>query len=227
MRRNHTRRSASLMASISILALFALSLAIPQSASAATSGQSAQGIYRFLLEDGHTKQVEFDAHTQADGTTVGQMNFRDEAAFPDQDVDGAGAETPREPGVYLTVDFDCMTVERNKAVICGTIRDSNLSSYIGQRVLLVVEDNGDNPEAPDKLTWGFYKPAAGGWTPSDAELREDEGVGLTWTATDAERRDDEGVPSHPSTAINCQRFPVSSYSFVDVEHGEGSIQVQP
>ena len=50
---------------------------------------------------------------------------------------------------------------------------------------------------------------------------------LIWTAKDFERPDDLGIPSNPSKVIRCESFPLSSYSFVDVKHGGGNIQVRP
>jgi hypothetical protein len=95
--------------------------------------------------------------------------------------------------------------------------------------LLVVEDNGEGVEQPgaDKLTWGVYQNPAGGWIPKDAERDDDNGAGLTWIATDAERPDDPGIPSNQSRIIGCQSFPLSSYSFVDIAHGGGNVQVKP
>ena len=97
------------------------------------------------------------------------------------------------------------------------------------RVLLVVEDGGEGVNTPtaDKLTWGVYQPATPGWVPKDAERDDDNGASLTWIAKDAERDDDVGVPSNQSKVIGCGSFPLSSYSFVDVKHGGGNIQVQP
>lgn len=228
MRRINKMRTTSLIAGVSMLALVLLGSATVQSANAQTGGSTAFGSYQFSLEDGYTKYVEFDARTQPDGSAVGQLTFSDQAPIPDQDVDGTGDPDLKESpsGVYITVDFDGLKVDRNKAVMSGTVRDASIRRYIGQRVLLVVEDNGDNPETPDKLTWGFYNLTERGWTPSDAELKEDPGVGLKWIATDAERRDDEGVPYPRVEEITTQTFPLSSYDFVNPERGSGNIQVR-
>ena len=44
-----------------------------------------------------------------------------------------------------------------------------LGEYIGQRVLLAVEDNGEGGgEKGDRLTWALARPSEGGWTPTDA-----------------------------------------------------------
>ena len=107
----------------------------------------------------------------------------------------------------------------------GTVTDSS-SRVIGQRVLLTVEDNGDNSSVPDKVTWGVYQPVARNWTPSDAELKEDPGVGLRWIATDEEQKDDRGIEMPRSEAIDTRSFPVTSYAFVDVASGAGDIRVQ-
>lgn len=225
MRTNNTMRNTSLSAVVSIVALFLLIFAAPQLAAAQTGG-SAQGNYQLSLEDGYTRYVEFDARTQADGSTIGQLSFSDEAPLSEQDPDG---EPGREPsaGVYIKAEFDGMSVNKNTAVMSGTVRDSNFVSYIGRRVLLVVEDNGNDITTPDKMTWGVYKLTERKWTPADAELEDDRGASLRWIATDAEREDDKGIPSHGSEAIDSQTFPLSAFAYVDAERWAGDIRVEP
>jgi hypothetical protein len=207
---------------LSILALSLLTLA----ASSTAGAQTASGTYQFSLEDGYTKYLEFDAKTLADGSTSGQLTFTDEAKLTSQDVDGTGEPEETIPGFYIKADLDGLVVDKNDAVMSGTVRDSSIKDLIGRRVLLTVEDNGDNTGVPDKLTWGVYKPVVRDWTPSDAELKEDPGVGLKWWATDAEVKDDRGYAMPRSEAIDTQSFPVSSYGFVDVEKGAGDIIVR-
>ncbi|MDT4955381.1 MAG: hypothetical protein QOJ02_3519 [Acidobacteriota bacterium] len=211
----------------SLLALLLLCLATQHLATAQTAGQSTKGSYQFSLEDGYTKYTEFDAATQTDGSATGSMFFSDEAKITIQDVDGTGDKEVTYPGFSIKVGFDSLVVNRNQAVMSGTVTDSSIRDYIGQRVLLTVEDNGDNTKVADKLTWGIYKPVVRDWTPSDAELKVDPGVGMRWVATDAERKDDKGITMPMSEAIDTQRFPVSTYSFADIERGAGDILVQP
>jgi hypothetical protein len=208
-----------------ILALTLLSLATAQKLSAQTAGQSASGTYQFSFEDGYTKTLDFAAET-LDGKTSGQMSLTDEASFTIQDVDGTGVKEVTYPGFYLKADFDGMVVNQNQAVMSGTVRDSSVREFIGQRVLLTVEDNGDNTRVPDKLTWGIYEPVVRNWTPSDAELKEDPGVGLRWWATDAEVRDDKGYEMPRSEVFDAQTYPVASYAFADIAKGAGDIKVQ-
>lgn len=207
----------------SVLALLLLSLAAPLTASA----QSADGRYQFSFEDDYTKYVEFNARAMSGGGADGQMFFSDEAEIVYQDVDGTGEKEESYRGVSIKVDFDGMVVNKNQAVMSGTIRDATIGHFIGQRVLLTVEDNGDNTREPDRLTWGVYRPVVRNWVPSDAEWKEDPGVGMTWLATDAERRDDEGVKMPRNETIIAQSGPVSTYAFVDVLHGAGDIRVVP
>lgn len=208
-------------------ALLLLSLAAPRLTAAQAGGQSASGSYRFALEDGHSKYVEFDATNQSDGSATGRMFYSDDATIEYKDLDGAGETEARYDGFSIQVEFDTLTVDKNQAVMSGTIRESNIKDLIGQRVLLTVEDNGDNTRVPDKLTWGIYKPVERRWTPSDAERKEDEGVGARWIATDAERKDDTGVQMPKDETISTKSFPISSYSLVDVESGAGDILVKP
>ncbi|MDT4896537.1 MAG: hypothetical protein QOH25_1614 [Acidobacteriota bacterium] len=206
----------------SILALFLLGFAASQLATA----QSASGTYQFSLDDGYTKYVEFDAKKQADGSTTGQMTLTDEAKITVQDVDGTGVPEDTYPGFFIKADLDGLLVDKNQAVMCGTIRDSSVREFIGLRVLLSVEDNGDNTRVPDKLTWGSYLPTEGGWPTSDAELKDDPGVGMRWFASDAEVKDDQEVPMPKIYAINTQSFPVSTYDFIEVVKGAGDIIVR-
>lgn len=209
------------------LAFLLLCLASAPKLSAQTAGQSASGTYQFSLDDGYTKTLDFAAQTLADGSTSGQMSLTDEAAFTVLDVDGTGEKEVTYPGFYIKANFDGLVVNQNQAVMSGTIMDSTVREFIGQRVLLTVEDNGDNTRVPDRLTWGVYQPVARNWTPSDAEWKEDPGVGARWLATDAEVRDDKGIVMPGSEAFDTQTYPVSSYAFVEIAKGAGDIKVQP
>jgi hypothetical protein len=206
----------------SILALFLLVFAAPQIATA----QAASGAYQFSLDDGYTKYVEFEAQTQADGSAAGYMTLTDEAKIDVQDVDGTGVKENTLPGFYFKADLDSLLVEKNRAVMSGTVRDSSVRELIGKRVLLTVEDNGENTRVPDRLTWGVYDQTVRDWKASDAEWKDDPGVGLTWTATDAERREDEGVKMPADESTSSQRFPMATYGFVEVAKAAGDIVVR-
>lgn len=214
----------------SLAALLLLSLAAPRLTHAQTGGPYARGSYRFLLEDGLTKFVEFEASADERGIASGLMTFTDQAKIPDAD----DVEDPRPgdaPGeFYIRAELDRLTVEKNRAVMGGTVLESSHKTYIGRWVQLVVEDNRENPKVPDRLTWAFCRPRAGGWVPSDAERRYDDGAYLRWWATDAERDDDVGIPSVNllgDEEKGCRVYPLSFYSFVDLRRWEGDIIVQP
>jgi hypothetical protein len=118
-----------------------------------------------------------------------------------------------------------METNKNTAVIGGEIYDSNVPSAIGQRVLLVIEDNGIDGEK-DRLTWGIYQaPNPKPWIPVDAEDPNDRGAFLTWTATDAERKDDVGIPMPPNPLVQCKTFPGASYDFPEFKYAGGDLQV--
>lgn len=206
----------------SILALFLLGFAVPQLASA----QSASGTYQFSLDKEYTKYLEFEARNSTDGSTAGQMFFSDQERYTIQDVDGTGEKEITYPGFYVKAELDGLVVNKNQAVMSGTVRDSSVNELIGQRVLLTVEDNGDNIRIPDRLTWGVYRPIERRWTPSDAERKEDPGVGLRWLATDAERKDDRGIWMPRGETIDTNSFSLASYSFVDTNNGAGDIVVR-
>lgn len=213
---------------VSIFLFVSLSIALPTLSFAGADGPSATGSFQFALEDGQAKYLDFNARQQNNGRTVGEMTFTDPTATLVADPD-APPSPNGQTGVSIRASFDCLKISENRAVMSGLIVESNVLTAIGLRVLLVVEDNGEGINAPanDRLTWGVYRNPATGWTPKDAERDDDNGAGLTWLATDAERSDDLGVPSNPSKIIGCQSFPLSSYSFVDIAHGGGNVQVQP
>lgn len=210
---------------LSLLLLCFVLLASPSLASA----QVASGQYKFIMEDGFTKYLEFDASTGERGAATGYMIFNDEAKIFFQDVDGTG-EDPREEPVefFMKAEFESMTVEKNRAVINGVVRDSSYRSYIGKFVQLVIEDN-DGIEVPDKFVWSFCTPEPGGWIPSDAEVPGDNGAFLSWWATDAERKDDVGIPSPnliPGGLKSCKVQSLGSYEFATILKGDGAIQIR-
>ena len=212
-----------------VMGLFLLSLIMTRSTTAQTAGSAASGFYRFILEDDLTKSVEFDAITDDRGVTTGFMTFTDDARISDIDTDSAEGRPVDGVPFYMKAELDTLTVEKNRALMSGAIRDSSVSGYIGRWVQLVVEDNGDNFEVPDKLTWRFCRPVVGGWVPSDAEVPGDRGAWMSWWATDAERKSDVGIPSKnliPDEMTRCEVFPLWQYSFVEIKRGEGSIQIR-
>src|SRR5262245_42034009 len=157
------------------------------------------------------------------------MDFTDEAKLEFQDVDGTG-EVPKEEPVPFSMkaDFDAMTIEKNRAVISGVVRDSSYRSYIGKFVQLVIEDN-DGIEVPDKLVWSFCEQQPGGWIPQDAEDPNDRGAFLSWWATDAERKDDVGIPSPsliPGNLKSCQVYPLQSSEFASILKWDGAITIK-
>lgn len=204
-----------------LLALLVMGCALSQTAAA----QSAAGSYQFTLTgDKYLKYVEFDAQTLSDGSAVGSIYLTDEAVITIQDVDGTG-EKDRYVGYNLKAEVDGLIVDKNKAVISATISTSSVLAFVGQRVLLTVEDNGDNTRVLDKLTWGVYRPIKRDWVASDAERKEDPGVGLTWWATDAERRDDVGYKMPREETFDTRTFPMAAYGFVDASNTSGDIRV--
>jgi hypothetical protein len=191
------------------------------------AGPSANGTFQFTVGDGSVRYVSFNARIQKDNKVTGEMTYTEPSASPEVDTDNA--DTAPTTGLSVKASFDCVVINGNRAVMSGVIVESNIGAALGRRVLLVVEDNEQGINAPDldKLSWGIYQPRNMNWTPADAELENDTGASLRWIATDAERPDDAGIPSHPDQTIGCQSFPISSYAFVDIQHGAGNIQVKP
>lgn len=205
-----------------IMAMLAVCLALPNLVFADAEGATAAGSFKFLLDDGETRLVEFKASELAEGQGAGEMLLSDPAAIPVDDPDDP--EKPQSPGVLIKAKFDCMETNENTAIMGGEIFESNVPSVIGQRVLLVVEDNGIEGER-DKLTWGIYQQPAKGWIPTDAERDDDKGASLTWIATDFERRDDKGIPMPPSKLVQCKTFPGPAYEFPEIKYAGGDLEV--
>jgi hypothetical protein len=196
---------------------------------AQNSGPSATGSFEFS-SGGHPLVISFDARNKNNGTTSGQIVLTGSVNVPDQDVDGEGVSGGSSiVTVALNVEVDCLKVNGNAAAMSGEITDANIPAFIGRRALLAVVDNGEGVKAPalDQFMWGVYSTPGLTWVPSDAELTFDPGVGLTWLATDFEREDDIGIPSNPSTTVDCSTFSTAAYSFEDLPHGGGNIQVRP
>jgi hypothetical protein len=199
------------------------------STSAASDGPGANGSFQFSTDSGQTSYIDFNAAEQIDGSTVGEMTFAEDRIEANRSVQLDGQSTPPSK-FYLKAHFDCLVTMKNKAVMSGSVSEANVPSYIGWRVLLVVEANsqGTNGRKQDRLTWGLYKIPKSDWLPSDSERSEEEhGVAPTWVAQDAERADDEGVLSTHSNVIGCNTFPLSAFSFADEKHGHGKIHISP
>jgi len=193
----------------------------------AAFAQTVGGSFHVDTDKG-VRTIEFNATGLSAGRASGDLALTGPLALPDQDVDGAGDPEIKETTLSLRVAVDCMKVERNRAVLGGQIRDSNVQSYVGRRMLLTVEDNAEAEKTePDRYTFGLYRSTLPTWVPSDAELKFDEGAGMTWIATDAERDDDKGISSQPREQGDCEGFPLSSYELEDLAKENGDIQVKP
>jgi hypothetical protein len=215
------------MKTFRLTSLAALLLFISAAAQTSFAQSAAAGSYQFTLAGEKVlKTVEFDARSNADGSATGTFSMTDDAVITFQDVDGTG-EKGRLVGYNFKADVDGLLVSKNQAVLSGVIRTASDSTLLGQRVLLTVEDNGDNTRIPDRLTWGMYRPINRDWIPSDAELKEDPGVGLRWWATDYERKDDVGYQMPRSETIDHNTYPVAAYGFEDVSDAAGDIRVTP
>lgn len=212
----------------SLLILGLVLLATPFIASAQQAG-AANGKYKFVMEDGAVKYLEFDVRTDERGGTQGYMLFTDETKVPfeEPNVDGEPAkEEARE--FSMKADFTEMTIDKNRAVVSGVIRESSIPRYLGKWVQLVIEDN-DGREVQDKFGWSFCAQEPGGWIPEDAEVPGDRGAFMSWWATDAERTDDVGIPSTnllPGNLKGCRPYPIQAFDFVEFLKGEGTISIK-
>ena len=209
-----------------IRAALCLIVLLPLSAIAQNSGPSSNGEFQFALE-GASGAIQYNARTQ--GTSAsGQMTFTGAVEVSNEDVDGEGTSESALTSVNVTVEFNCLKINGNRAAMSGIVTASSHAPYVGKRAILAVEDGGEGKNAePDRFTWGVYRLNGMSWTPEDAEVPGDPGWSFSWYATDAERNDDVPVLiSGPKGPIDCNSFPFGSYAFEALPHGAGNIQVK-
>ena len=211
----------------SLLIMCLVLLATPILASAQAG--AASGKYKFIMEDGLVKYLEFDVRNDERGGTSGYMVFTDEAKVQLKEPNPDEFSREDESLEFsMRADFDSMTIEKNRAVITGMIRESSIPRYLGQWVRLVIEDN-DGIEVPDKFGWSVCAPEQGGWIPEDAEVPGDRGAFMSWWSTDAERKDDIGIPSPnliPGNLKGCRPHPLFAYDFAEFLKGDGAITIK-
>src|SRR6185437_13894536 len=103
----------------SLLILCLVFLATPVLAFAQAG--AANGNYKFVMEDGFTKYLEFDARSDEKGTASGYMVFNDEAPVIFIDVDGTGEPRDEPLPFSMKADWSSMTIEKNRALINGVV----------------------------------------------------------------------------------------------------------
>jgi hypothetical protein len=190
-------------------------------------GTSVNGNFEIFLDKGFKRHIEFHAIRDLNGKVSGETVFRDDGpqtpVDKSSDVLNADANKP----FFLKAEFDCLTIEGNKAVMSGAVTEATSEIYVGRRVLVVAQENGgsDDPAKRDKLTWGFYRTQKNDWLAVDSE-RPDENTGQSWLATDSERNEDEGIPSNKEEVIGCQSFPISAFSFINANQGRGTVHLK-
>ena len=210
-----------------LLVVSLLSVILPNSSVAHTDGPAANGSFQVSMGNGQTQDIEFEARAAGDGNVTGEITFRQkptDAATPKSTLDGEPVEAAQP--FYAKATCDCLAVKGNEAVLSGTITESSVKSYIGRKVLLVVQEGHSlTPQVRDKLTFGFYRNTAKGWVETDEERPEEQSPAPNWVATDAERPDDVGTLAQKSDEITCESFPILSYSFISEKQGNGKVQV--
>lgn len=202
-------------------------LLITFSATAQNNGSASNGDFKFALE-GASGSIQYDARIQG-GSGHGQITFNGSIAVPNENADGESGGSTTVANVGMNVALDCVKIQGNRAAMSGVVTASNVPEYVGIRALLAVEDNGEGSKAParDRFTWGVYRPSSMNWTPEDSEQTGDAGWTFTWYASDAERPDDVPVLTNRSTSVDCKSFGFDSYSFEELPHGAGNLQVKP
>ena len=207
-------------AAVLLLSLFCFGI---HSSSAAPEGAaSVTGGGTFIVGDNLKGHFNFNSITHTDGSVTGHLAFRDPEEAPEQDVDGTG-ELGLEglsDGVELTADVDSLNINGNRAALSGVIRQSTVQRYVGLRIILTIEDNGEGKDdAPDRITWGFYQRITERLV-TDLE-NPDAGaypVGKKILATDAENPD-AGAFLVGESDFDSQSFPLTSYALTDINGG--------
>ena len=189
---------------------------------------SVIGHFQISISDEPSTTIDFNVRTERDGSTVGEMAFQSSPNAADSKMTGEAALMETKTPFFFKANFDCLTVDGNKAVMSGKVTQASSGRYLDRRVLLVVQDNGhgSKPGARDKLTWGVYKLDTDNPFATDFERPDDPGRGV-WVATDLERPNDTGMLSQKNEQIGCNTFPLSSFSFFNAIQGHGNIQVRP
>ena len=128
---------------VAVLALIGLALGVvlTQSAPAAPNEvvASASGSGH-MVRNGFNRTFSFTAQKFADGTSSGQLQLNS-----------------REFDVVVHIAIDCLRVEGNRAHMSGLITyvSNSEEGDVGELNRLVVEDNGEGPNAPADMVSGI------------------------------------------------------------------------
>lgn len=212
---------------LSFVLLLLFTLVFPKPGAAEGQGPSVVGNFQISTGVGPTRHIEFHASKDKNGNTIGETIFRDRSTSDTKS--GGEDQSPMDSSslFWLKAQFDCLVIDGNRAVMGGSVTESN-SRLIGHRLLLVVQDgDASTPRERDKLTFGIYRPAGKDWVAIDSERPDDDAPPVQWIAQDSEREDDEPVSSQKSDVTRCDSFPISVFSFISANLGRGSIEVKP
>jgi len=203
------------------LLLSLLWFGIPGSSAASDGAANITGGGTFFVGNNLKGHFNFNAVTHRDGTVTGHLSLRDPEETPNQNVDGTaelGLEALSD-GVDLNADIDSLNVNGTRAALSGVIRNATVPRYVGLRIIITVEDNGEGDGEPDKITWGFYQRV-------NRRLVKDEEnpdagaypVGEQILATDFENPE-AGAFLVGESDLDGHSFPLSSYSLTDIDAG--------
>ncbi|HKY26630.1 MAG TPA: hypothetical protein VJM12_01650 [Pyrinomonadaceae bacterium] len=200
---------------------------MPTSLAAADGAATVTGGGTFSVGQDKNGHFNFNAITHANGSVTGHLSLRNPEEVPNQDVDGNGelGSEALPDGAEVRAELDSVNISGNRVALSGVITSANVQRYVGLRMILTIEDNGEGSAAePDKITWGFYQRIVPRLV-ADAE-NPDAGafaVGERFLATDAERPE-EGAFLVGKSDFDSQSFPLSSFSLTNINGG--NIQIQ-
>ena len=198
-----------------------------QPSGATNEKATANGHFRISIPGEPAKTIDFNAQLGMDDSTSGEMIFREVETRARAAAEEAVNAEPDKP-FFIRAQFDCLLVDGNKAVMSGGVTEASADRYVGRRIVLAVEDNGngDVPGKRDRITWGIYRTIPAAQSTVDID-RPDEPAGpMSWIAKDADRDDDPGILSNTRQEIGCRTYPISSFTFISANQGKGEIHVR-
>jgi len=91
------------------------------------AGPSANGTFQFSVGDGAVRYVSFDARIHNNNTVTGEMTYTDPSALLESDAENPDGSSSVS-GLSVKVEFDCLVINGNHAVMSGVVVQSNIGA---------------------------------------------------------------------------------------------------